>query len=69
MPSRNYYLQPDLERMREAYVTLAVEVAVEMGANRSQAETDMTSMMELETEIANVCCLQYLSLYQQNMGQ
>lgn len=54
LPGRLYYLVPDLEHMRDAYVKLASSVAVLFGAERMTAEQAMKEVLELETELANV---------------
>jgi len=60
MPGRLYYLEPEVEHMRQAYKKLTREVAELFGADPTVASNDVEAMMALETEIANVS-LQWFS--------
>ncbi|KAL4221845.1 Membrane metallo-endopeptidase-like 1 [Mactra antiquata] len=54
LPGRSYYLESNLEHMKEAYVKLAWSVAELFGADQTMAEADMREMLQMETDIANI---------------
>ena len=54
MPSRDYYLKDRDDNMLKAYENFAVNVAMLLGAQRSQALPDMREMIDLEIKLANV---------------
>ncbi len=54
MPSREYYLSQPEGQYRKAYLRYMVNLACLLGANRTQAETDMADVLHFETQLANV---------------
>ena len=54
LPSRDYFLHEDSQGDLEAYHNYMTDVAVILGANRSDAETQLWDIIEFETKLANV---------------
>ena len=54
LPSRDYFLHEDSQGDLEAYHNYMTDVAVILGANRSEAETQLWDIIEFETKLANV---------------
>ncbi len=54
MGDRDYYVDDKYEKERDAYVQYMVNVAVELGADRVDARTDMEEIMQLEILLANM---------------
>lgn len=54
MPGRKYYLKSRNDTKLKAYEKLAVQMAIEMGADPKQAEKDMADILDLEINLANI---------------
>ena len=54
MPTRDYYLEKEFSRMREAYVEMAVNLSVLVGAPREKASVHAGEMLRFETRLAEV---------------
>lgn len=54
MPGRKYYLKSRNDTKLKAYEKLAVEMAIQMGADPKQAQKDMGDIVDLEINLANV---------------
>ena len=60
LPSRDYYLHPESQRDLQVYFEYMTDVAVTLGANRTDAESQLWDVIEFEIKLANVSMLQYL---------
>lgn len=47
----------------KAYVDLGVKVAIEFGADEEQARRDMEDILDLETNLVNVCKQYHLHVH------
>jgi len=56
LPSRDYFLKGRQERAFVAYENFALNLAVSLGANRTQAAKDVADMMQFEIDLAQVGC-------------
>ena len=54
LPSRDYFLHLESAKDLEAYHTYMTEVAVLLGANRTQAKEQLWEVIEFEKVLANV---------------
>ena len=54
LPSRDYFLHLESEKDLEAYHLYMTDVAVLLGANRSDAFTELWQVIEFEQRLANV---------------
>ncbi|KAJ8320252.1 hypothetical protein KUTeg_001839 [Tegillarca granosa] len=54
MPSADYLLQGRDDRMVKAYEKLAITIAVELGADKMTAKSDISDIVDFETAVANV---------------
>lgn len=54
MPGRKYYLKSRNDTKLKAYEKLAVEMAIQMGADPKQAQKDMGDIVDLEINLANI---------------
>ena len=54
LPSREYFLKDRQEKAFIAYEQFAVNLAVSLGANRTQALQDIADIMQFEVELAQV---------------
>ncbi|KAL4217627.1 Membrane metallo-endopeptidase-like 1 [Mactra antiquata] len=52
--SKEYYLDPYYQEMKEAYTVLARDIAVLFGADEQTADKDMRDAVEFETALANI---------------
>jgi predicted metalloendopeptidase len=64
LPSRDYYLHPESQRDLQVYFEYMTDVAVIIGANRTDAESQLWDVIELEIKLANVSMnTQLISIY------
>ena len=54
LPSRDYYLHAESQRDLQVYFEYMTDVAMIMGANKSEAEKQLHDVIELEIQLANV---------------
>jgi len=54
LPSRDYYLHPESQRDLQVYFEYMTDVAVILGANRSDAESQLWDVVEFEIKLANI---------------
>ena len=61
LPSRDYYLHAESQRDLQVYFEYMTDVAMIMGANKSEAEKQLHDVIELEIQLANVSCIEDIS--------
>ena len=61
LPSRDYYLHAESQRDLQVYFEYMTDVAMIMGANKSEAEKQLHDVIELEIQLANVSCIKHIS--------
>ena len=54
LPSREYFLKEGINKEKDAYLQLMVDMAELLGAERNYAFEQLTKVVEFETELANV---------------
>ena len=54
LPSRDYFLKGRQEKAFVAYEQFALNLAVSLGANRTQAAKDVADLMQFEIDLAQV---------------
>ncbi|KAK3609653.1 hypothetical protein CHS0354_035937 [Potamilus streckersoni] len=54
MPSRDYFLKERNDSVLMAYENYAKSIAIALGADKSQAETDMKNMVDFEIKVADI---------------
>lgn len=54
LPSREYFLKEGVNKEKDAYLQLMVDIAELLGAERDYALEQMAKVVEFETELANV---------------
>ncbi|KAJ8321110.1 hypothetical protein KUTeg_002697 [Tegillarca granosa] len=66
MPSADYLLQGRDDRIVKAYEKLAITIAVELGADKMTAKSDIRDIVDFETAVANVRKITVPSLYRRD---
>ena len=61
LPSRDYYLHAESQRDLQVYFEYMTDVAMIMGANKSEAEKQLHDVIELEIQLANVSFIKHMS--------
>ena len=54
MPSREYYIKDTEQEYKRAYLKFMIDVAKILGADHDHATREMTEVLDLEMELANV---------------